>query len=385
MFARRVAATFAVLLGAGLAAGQTGPQLLTVYPPGAKAGETVEVTCSGVGFDGDEQLLFSQKGFKAERAGSAAVDPKTPKGKGGPTASVKFKVTAPKDAGTYDVRVVGKSGLSNPRAFVVGALTEANETEPNNDVGQAQKIAIETTVNGVVTTPIDVDYVTFNAKAGQNVVVYCLTTSIDSKLSADIMVATPDGKRIAENRNYRGGDAVLDFKAPADGEYLVRVAQFAYTTGGSDHFYRLTVTTGPWVDAVFPPVDNHGRPTFDTHGRNLPGAKPSPSFTRPDGRPFDLLPMHCSLDSTHPMWTNLSIAQPLTPATGSLVFSAEDRSKGYANFPQLLRPLGSGVTFDNEKNNTADTAQDVKLPCDVAGRIGKKNDRHWYSFDAKKG
>jgi hypothetical protein len=81
MFARRVAAAFAVLLGTGFAAGQTGPQLLTVFPPGAKAGETVEVTCSGAGFDGDEQLLFSQKGFKAERAGSAAVDPKAPKGK----------------------------------------------------------------------------------------------------------------------------------------------------------------------------------------------------------------------------------------------------------------------------------------------------------------
>ena len=251
MFARRVAATFALLLGAGFAAGQTGPQLLTVFPPGAKGGDTVEVTCSGVGFDGDEKLLFGHKGFTAERVGGATVDPKAPKG--APAASVKFKVTVPKDAaGTTDVRVVSKSGLSNPRAFVVGNLTEANETEPNNDVGQAQKIELDTTVNGVITTPIDVDYVAFKAKAGQNIVVYCLTTSIDSKLSADLLVVSPDGKPLAENRGYRGGDAVLDFKAPTDGEYLVRVAQFAYTTGGSDHFYRLTVTTGPWVDAVFP-------------------------------------------------------------------------------------------------------------------------------------
>lgn len=79
--------------------------------------------------------------------------------------------------------------------------------------------------------------------------VYCLTTSIDSKLQADLMVSGPDGKQLASNRGYRGGDAVLDFKAPADGDYLVRVSQFAYTTGGADHFYRLTMTTKEWVDA----------------------------------------------------------------------------------------------------------------------------------------
>ena len=45
----------------------------------------------------------------------------------------------------------------------------------------------------------------------------------------------------------------------------------------------------------------------------------------------------------------------------------------------------SPVDLDNGKNNTADTAQAVKLPCDIAGRIAKKNDRHWYTFDAKKG
>src|SRR5262245_40463166 len=233
MYSHRIAASFAVLLVTGVAAAQTGPQLLTVFPPGAKAGETVEVTCAGAFFDGNEKLLFSGKGFTAESQG-AAVASKQPGGQPGqPTATVKFKVTAPKESGTYDVRVVTKSGLSNPRTFVVGNLTETNESEPNNDVGQAQKITLDTTVNGVVTNPTDVDFVSFKAKAGQNVVVYCLTTSIDSKLSADIMVATPDGKPLASNRSYRGGDAVLDFKAPADGEYVVRVAQFAYTTGGS--------------------------------------------------------------------------------------------------------------------------------------------------------
>ena len=64
-------------------------------------------------------------------------------------------------------------------------------------------------------------------KAGHNVVVSCLTTSIDSRLQADLMVIGPDGKPLATNRGYRDGDAVLDFKAPAAGEYLIRVAPSA--------------------------------------------------------------------------------------------------------------------------------------------------------------
>lgn len=372
MYAHRIAATLAVLLATGVAAAQTGPQLLTVFPPGAKTGETVEVTCAGSGFTGDEKLLFSGKGFTAERVGDAVTGKQPAPGQ--PTATVKFKVTAPKDSGMYDVRVVSKSGLSNPRAFVVGDMTEVNETEPNNDVGQAQKIALDTTVNGVITNPTDVDYVVFKAKAGQNVVVYCLTTSIDSKLSADIMAATPDGKPLAANRNYRGGDAVLDFKAPADGEYVVRVAQFAYTTGGSDHFYRLTVTTGPWVDAEFPPVNSDSRTMF---GRNLNGAKPTGQFARPDGREFDSLSFTPTPGSSQPRLRTNGLVPP--PAA-----ALDGWASGSGDHLLILAAEAKSVVLDNEKNNTADTAQLVKLPCDIAGRIAKKNDRHWYTFDAKK-
>lgn len=333
MLARRVLACLALLLIASFAGAQQGaPQLLTVYPAGAKAGDTVEVTFAGHGFDGSEKLLFSAKGFTAEQSGTipAAKQPQPTQ----PSGGTKFKVTVPKGAkGTLDVRVVGKNGLSNPRAFVVSSTKDVNEIEPNNDVGQAQKIELETTVNGVIGAPTDVDYVTFTAKKGQSVVVYCLTTSIDSRMNADLMVSGPDGKPLASNRGYRGGDAVLDFKAPADGEYLVRLSQFAYTTGGYDHFYRLTVTAQPLARATFPPVA---------------ASKSDPVSS------FNVAPTAAMIDahenSTNPI---LTAANP--------------------------------VFLDNEKNGTADAAQSVMVPCDVAGRILKKGERHWYSFAAKKG
>ena len=333
MLTRRILASFALLLLTGYASAQQGaPQLLTVFPAGAKAGDTVEVTFTGHGFDGSEKLLFSAKGFTAEQSGTIPASKQPQPNQ--PSSGTKFKVNVPKDAkGTLDVRVIGKGGLSNPRAFVVSGMTDVNETEPNNDVGQAQKIDLETTVNGVIGAPTDVDYVTFTAKKGQNVVVYCLTTSIDSRMNADLMVSGPDGKPLASNRGYRGGDAVLDFKAPADGDYLVRLSQFAYTTGGYDHFYRLTVTAQPWARATFPPVA---------------ATKGEPVST------FAVAPTAAMIDA------HGSGANPILAAANPVV-------------------------LDNEKNATADTAQSVTAPCDIAGRVLKKGERHWYNFDAKKG
>jgi hypothetical protein len=357
---RRLAAVAAVLVAGGFAAAQPpGPQLLAVFPPGAKAGDTVELACSGHGFDGGEKLLFSAKGFSAEPVGPATS---TKAQQGQPTSTAKFKVKVPKDAvGTLDVRVVNKNGLSNPRAFVVGTLTDVSEAEPNNDVPQAQKIDLDTTVNGIISTPTDVDFVTFRAKAGQNVVVYCLTTSIDSRMIADLMVSGPDGKPLASNRGYRGGDAVLDFKAPADGDYLVRLSQFAYTTGGYDHFYRLTVTTQEWVDALYPPLTG----TMPTpYSRNGPGIKIS------------------GIDRRAPE-SNIGPSRLITPTAAMI--DALDPPARMPGANLILGSQGGNVALDNEKNNTAADAQEVKPPCDVAGRIAKKGERHWYSFAAKKG
>src|SRR5690242_9692345 len=56
------------------------PELLTVMPPGGKAGTTVEVTFTGTHLEEPEGLLFSRPGFKAEPIvpPAAPADPKKP-------------------------------------------------------------------------------------------------------------------------------------------------------------------------------------------------------------------------------------------------------------------------------------------------------------------
>src|SRR4051794_4448666 len=83
-------------------------RLQSVFPMGARQGSTVEVTLAGQDLDDVTGLRFSDRRITA-KAGTGAG---------------KFVVTVAADApvGTYDVRAVGRFGVTNPRAFVVGML-----------------------------------------------------------------------------------------------------------------------------------------------------------------------------------------------------------------------------------------------------------------------
>ena len=113
-------------------------------------------------------------GFKAELMPPPPPDPKAPprppRQPNVPETAV-FKITVPADAplGIIDVRFVGKWGVSNPRAFVVGDLPEVMEKEPNNDVPEAQRVDLNTTINGTMANATDVDYYVFTGKKGQRV------------------------------------------------------------------------------------------------------------------------------------------------------------------------------------------------------------------------
>jgi len=395
MLPRPLLAMLLVVLSTSLTLGQSGPQVYTLMPTGASPGSTVEVTVAGANLQDAQSLLFSNSKIKAELVGDTAVaeSPKTKTQGGGKkmattkaSAALKFKVTVPADVatGAFDLRVVTKAGLSNPRTFTISKTTEVAEKEPNNDLPQAQAIALETSVSGEISAPTDVDYVKFPVKAGQTVVVACLTSAIDSKLPADLTVATVDGRPLASNRGYRGGDAVVQFTAPSDGEYVARVASFAYVTGGPDHFYRLTVTTKPWVDAVYPPLWLTDAKALTAYGKNLPGAKPDTAVAS-SGQPALAMPLNFPGKPTAKV-DELRTGLVVAPSGGfvdaeSLAIPALDLA---SPAPLVLFPQGK-VTVESGDNDSPEKAIAVTVPGDIAGRIEKRNDRDWCSFPAKKG
>jgi hypothetical protein len=379
-------------------AGLVTPRLHTVAPCGGKAGTSVEVTVSGLGLDDAENLVFSQPGIKAELVDSSAPQPKAkPQPKKGkkprgqpfvPPGAVKFKVSIPADTrlGIHDVRIVTKGGISNPRAFVVGDLAEVSEKEPNNDVAQAQRVDLNTTIHGAITSPTDVDYFVFAGTKGQRVVVSCLSSSIDSRLPAAVELYDKDDHLLGTNRSYHGSDALLDCTLPDDGDYYLRLFAFTYTQGSIEHFYRLTISTAPWIDAVYPPMIEPGkRAQLTVYGRNLPGGKLDPK-AKIDGRVLEKLTVTVEAPKEPAARQRLAYSGRIAPRSSALDgFEYRLRNASGASNPVLLTYAQAPVVLDNGDNDTAETAQEITLPCEIAGRIEKKRDRDWYVFQAKKG
>jgi hypothetical protein len=368
--------------------GLPAPRLSYLSPNGGKAGTTFEMALSGEDLDTAEGLAFSVPGMNAELVSSPPTPPMRKGNQKGPIITARFKVSVPADAppGIHDVRLVSKWGVSNPRAFVVGDLEEIEEKEPNNDVDQAQRVPLNCSITGTISTPTDVDYYRFEGKKGQRVVVSCLSSSIDSRLQPQIQLFGPGGSALASSRDYDGTDALADAALPADGEYYVRVVGFTYTQGSPEHFYRLTISTAPWIDAVFPPMVEPGKETKVTvYGRNLPGGVRDPSAVL-HGRVLEKATVTVKPPAGATAEQRLAYSGYVPPRMSALDgFELRLKNAAGTSNPYLLTYARAPVVLDNGANDTADTAQEVTLPCEIAGRIEKVRDRDWYRFSVKKG
>lgn len=364
------------------------PRLTVLTPTGAKAGSSVDVTFTGTEVDQPTALIFSHAGIKGEPIvpPPPKVDEKAkPDPNAKPPTITQFKVTVTKEVpvGFYDARLVNRHGVSNPRVFVVGDLNEVAEKEPNNDVEQAQKVDIGTTITGSIGAPTDVDYTQFTGKKGQRILIQCVAASIDSRMSPEIRLLDPTGRQLGYERALPGHDGLLDVTLPGDGDYIIRLNQFTYTAGGAEHFYRLSLSTGPWIDSVFPPMIEPGKAAQVTlYGRNLPGGKPDPAAVV-DGHPLEKLTVSITAP---PAADQLGLLAHI-PSTAIMLDGFEYRFAGPsgASNPLLMTFASAPVVLENDANDTPDKAQAVTLPCEIAGRIDKKRDRDWYTFTAKKG
>jgi hypothetical protein len=352
----------------------------------------VEVTITGIDLEEPDKLLFSHSGIKAEPIippPPPPPDPKKPPMPPPPKPPItKFKVTIGSDVplGIYDIRVVNKWGASNPRAFVVGDLTEVLEKEPNNDVEQSQKIELNSTVSGAINAPTDVDYYTFTGKKGQRVVFSVLASSIDSRSHPALEVYDSKGKLLAANRNYHDSDALTDLTLAEDGDYTIRLFEFTHTQGTPEHFYRLSVTTGPWIDAIHPCVVEPGKETqLTVYGRNLPGGKLDPTALV-DDRVLEKVTVTVNVPSDPAAARRLTYSGRLAPSAAALDgFEYRIRAGDLTSNSFLLTFATAPLVLDSDTTRTAATAQEITLPCEIAGRIEKRRDRDWYVFTAKKG
>ena len=349
-------------------------QLTSVFPPGGKAGSTVDVAVAGSDIERLSQLVFSHPGIKATAKMGAAseFEPAQPI-----NGQFVVEIAADVPVGTYEARVVGHFGVSNPRAFAVGRYNEITDGG-NNSVAQAKPLELDVTVNGRIDAA-QRDYYKLTLKSQQRVLVTCQAATIDSRLAGALTVLDPSGNELSRSVSYRYGDAMVDFTAFQDGDYIISLADSLYR-GGADYFYRLTVDQGPFVDYVFPPSGVPGTTgKYAVYGRRLPDGKPT-SF-EVDGVPLERVDVELTIPASE-QGDRLDQAGLVAPVS-SLLDAFSYTFPGAR--PQMIYFAAAPVVLEADDNSTPAKAQVVTPPCEIAGNFYPQRDADWFQFEAKKG
>lgn len=341
-----------------------------IAPLGAAAGTAVEVQVSAAEADEAKQLLFDHPGIKAEWLEKG-----------------KFKVAVAADVpeGTYDVRLLGPYGVSNPRLFAIShGLTDVMEKEPNDAPAAAQVLSVNSAVAGT-SDGNGRDLYRFVARQGQRLTVDCQSTKLDCEGDACLSIVAADGVVLATSGDYHGRDPLIDFVAAADGEFLIEVHDLSYRGGFP---YRLIVTDRPSAENIFPRAVEPGKPVELTAlGRNF-GTAGKLSTWKIDDRAleefcFSITPP----DSNEARDGYRFIDHPSdhsvlpTAATCTLNgFQVRVPVGEGANPPISLMYADGPVSLDREPNDTREQPQPVSLPLTLSGRFDAPRDGDWFEF-----
>ncbi len=363
-------------------------QLTSVYPAGGKVGSSFDVTVAGVDLEDAVSLHFSHAGITSVLKSESLPDLPGMSGKVKSKRMQRaFTVTVNGDVpnGLYDVRLVGKFGISNPRAFQVASLTEFNETQPNATAEQASAVSLETIINGRAKAESS-DFFKFAAKKGQRLLINCWSKRIDSRISGALVLLDDKSHELASSHEVNRRDPLIDYTVPADGQFVLQVHDFLFR-GGDDYFYRVALHTGPYIDFVFP---NAGLPgskgEYTVYGRNLPGGTAS-EMKSLDGKLLEQLKVQIELPADPILQRQLPITDCVEPQDSGMDGFAYRLSdpRGQQSNTVLIGYATAPVVLEQEPNNDPAQPQQLNVPCEVVGQFHPRGDQDWYSFSAKKG
>lgn len=321
-----------------------GPVLRHFLPAGGARGTTVEVTAAGA---------FERWPVQAWSSGTGLTfEPTKERGK------FVVRVAADASAGPHLVRLDDSEGASALRPFIVGAVPEVLEKEPNDEISKAQALDMAAViVNGRLQQAGDVDCFALKLRRGQTLVAdLAAHEALGSPMDGVLQVVSGDGFVLEQNHDYAGLDPRVVFRAPADATYVVRLFAFPAVpdasiqhAGGPDYVYRLTLTTSGFADHAFPlAVGPDGPETVALVGWSLPEA--ARCLTVPPADEDGLATLF------HPL-----LAGPV----------------------RLRRePHPSVVASDA---NARHRPQSLSIPVTVSGRLNRPGAAHAYRFPLRKG
>ena len=244
-----VAVWWLVLLAMGALADANlpdlGPQVISVFPLGARQAETLEVQILGRNLNETRDIIFSRRDIQAQVLSSDFF-------------SIKARISVGPNVpvGLHDYRLRTPRG-THVGVFHVGSLPRLSEVEPNNDLKHAQNITLPVMIDGIVESD-DYDVFRFHAEAGETLIFDVMATRAGSRLDSTITSLDERGAELDYIDDYYiHKDPYLSFSVKKTGNYFVRVAAAAepiatLTDGGRYSSYRLVAGAVPHMLHALP-------------------------------------------------------------------------------------------------------------------------------------
>ena len=227
------------------------PRLTLTVPAGGQRGAEVTVEFRGDRLDDAQEIFFYTPEIQVVKIEEAKKD--------SVRGTIKIADNCPH--GEHALRIRTATGISDLRTFFVGPFPSVNEVEPNTDPAKAQKIPLNTTVEGVVDRE-DVDYYQVEARKGQ-----LLSVEVEGMRLGRILF-DPYVAILETNGTVLGfsDDTALFLQDPLtsivvshDGDYLVQVREASYA-GNAQSAYRLHVGNFSRPIAAYPSGGKAGEP-----------------------------------------------------------------------------------------------------------------------------
>jgi len=197
------------------------PTLTSLTPLGAKACTHIELTLRGADLDAPMAILLNERAIPVK-----SIQPNV----------LSLALPADLKPGLYDLRFVGRYGVSNPRVFEISTQDTIGSSGTNTQVDKAQKICLNTVIEGVFKSA-NPHWFSFDAKKGQTLTATFHQRRFDTRTELLASISEPSGREVA--RLNRG---VLSFTAAADATYRLRLNELMFRSG--DEFsYRVTLST----------------------------------------------------------------------------------------------------------------------------------------------
>ncbi len=196
------------------------PRPTAIYPAGGKAGSEIEFTMLG-----DVKGLYT---FKTKLPETALND--------------KIGILAP------------QAGMSppSPNEVRISSFDNILEKEPNNLHTEATPAgALPIALNGILQAEGDVDFFKFTAKKDQAFQFRVFANSIGTPVDPVLTIYNEKMGALGSSDDADGTkDGKVDFKAPADGDYFVKVNDML-SRGGVDFIYRVeSIVSPPTIDVT---------------------------------------------------------------------------------------------------------------------------------------